>query len=169
MDEHVIDIGDYIRRRREESESRSTFAVWGAEGERSRFALPLWRIAYLAQGGRAAVAWEPSGRSDALAAMVGLDLRVDPPRTELEPSHVAPLRSVAEAPALERTMDDVLAIFLGERDARRWYLVVTDLEPADDPLGQEARNDICFLAGECAGLLFHRDLHRGAIPSPSDV
>ena len=158
-------MGDYLRKREEREERHSAFAVWGAEGEHSRFALPLWRTAYLAKGGRAAVAWQAEG-DETLRAMVGLDLRSDPPRTDLDPGLAEPLRDVDEPPALRPLGDHGMAVFLGERDGRRWYLVVTDLEESAESLGGRARDDIYFLAGECAGLLFHRDLHRRADKPP---
>lgn len=49
----IIDLGEYLRRRDEaEKAPRTAFAVWGGEGKRARFALPLWRIVYLAGGAR---------------------------------------------------------------------------------------------------------------------
>ena len=49
-----------------------------------------------------------------------------------------------------------LAVHLGEQEGRRWYLIVA--ETGERPGGVEgrARDDLLFLAGECAGLLFFR-------------
>ena len=44
---------------------------------------------------------------------------------------------------------------LGEHEGRRWYLVVADTAEGSGVEGR-ARDDLLFLAGECAGLLFFR-------------
>jgi hypothetical protein len=68
-DDTIIDLAAYLRRKEAEAEGEdppSTFTLWGGEGERTRFALPLWRAAYLAGGRRAALLWlrkEVPGRS----------------------------------------------------------------------------------------------------------
>lgn len=160
MDNRIIDLTKYLRRReeREDSSSRSTFAVWGGEGERSRFALPLWRAAYLVRGSRAALVWEPSGAAeDRLAPLIILDLAQEPARTLVPGDVVQDVRDAQEAPAIGEA-ETAFAIFLGERDERRWYLVVTDLDEGATPPEGRTREDILFVAGECAGLLFDRDL-----------
>lgn len=162
MGDGIIDFEEFARRRREEEEPpRSTFAIWGGEGERTRFALPLWRAAGLAMGHRAVVAWEPAGaEADELRALVVLDLAVEPPRTAVPGDRVAGLRSASGPPALA-VADDSVAVFLGEGRGRRWYLVVDDLEGAggdEERSSALAADELFFLAGECAGLLFHRDL-----------
>lgn len=163
MSDEVIDLGEYARRKEEEAEPvRATFAIWGGEGERSRFALPLWRAAYLASVSRAALVWEPvGGASTALEPFVVLDLGEEPARLGFPVELVDSVRMVRVPPAME-VDDDGGAVFLGERDERRWYLVLCD--PVEDP--EEAptnvREDLHFLAGECAGLLFHRGLQSEA-------
>ena len=161
MDEHVIDLEEYVRRKEEEDADRTTFAIWGAEGERARFALPLWRAAYLAGGTRAALAWElPGERPDRLRPHVVLDLASDPARREIPGGRVDQLREEPAPPALERT-EEAVAVFLGQREGRRWYLVIDHLKESPDR-GAVARDDLYFLAGECAGLLFHRQLDADA-------
>lgn len=161
MDDQIIDLGEYIRRRgeREESASRRVFAVWGGEGDRSRFSLPLWRAAYLAGSLRAAVVWEAVGSAERLLHPVFvLDLAVEPARTTFEGGAVAGLREMSDPPSVGGREGRDVAIFLGERGGRRWYVLLTDLEPDTEPLEGRAREDVLFLAGECAGLLFHREL-----------
>jgi hypothetical protein len=51
-----------------------------------------------------------------------------------------------------------LVVFLGVKAGRAWSLVVDGGERRDGPLSARTREDILFLAGECAGLLFLRDL-----------
>jgi len=48
-DDHVIDTRRYLDESRERRDE-GAFAVWGGGGERSRFALPLWRAIYLVGG-----------------------------------------------------------------------------------------------------------------------
>ncbi len=49
MSDEIIDLTQYLNREsKEEEPARGAFALWGADGERSRFALPLWRTIYLA-------------------------------------------------------------------------------------------------------------------------
>lgn len=159
MDDQIIDLADYLRRReeRDEAASRRAFAVWGGEGERSRFALPLWRAAYLAGGARAALVWEKTGTAPRrLQPYMVLDLAVDPARTEIPGELVEGVRDDPEAPVVGGREGQELVVFLGEKASRRWYLVVTDLEGEAAPLQGREREDVVFLAGECAGLLFHR-------------
>jgi len=169
VDNRIIDLTEYLRRRekREDSSSRSTFAVWGGEGERSRFALPLWRAAYLVRGSRAALVWEPIGVAEThLHPLIVLDLAQEPARTLMPNDVVEGVREAQEAPAVGEGDSTQFAIFLGERAERRWYLVVTDLEEGWVPIDTSAREDVLFVAGECAGLLFDRDL--GLVDDPKD-
>ena len=123
----IIDLGDYLRRRDvPEPAPRTAFSVWGGEDERTRFALPLWRIVHLAGGARGGLVWVPAAdeRPSRLRAFGGAGL----------------------------------AVHLGEQEGRRWYLVVA--ETGENPVAIEGRvrDDLLFLAGECAGLLFFRGL-----------
>lgn len=159
MDDRIIDLGEYIRKReeREEASSRRAFAVWGGEGERSRFALPLWRAAYLAGGSRAALVWgRPGSTESRLRPFMVLDLAVEPARTDIPGELVEGIRDAPEPPVVGGREGREVVVFLGERANRRWYLVVTDLEEDARPLDGQGREDVLFLAGECAGLLFHR-------------
>lgn len=161
MDDRIIDLGEYIRKRseREEASSRSAFAVWGGEGRRSRFALPLWRAAYLVEGARASLVSEdtrPGG--EGLVPLIVLDLGREPARTTFDPMALADVRGAQEAPAMGGRPGRELTVFLGEHEGRRWYLMVTELESAEEALSERVREDVFFLAGECAGLLFHREL-----------
>lgn len=161
MDDRIIDLGEYIRRRgeRDEAASRRAFAVWGGESESSRFTLPLWRAAYLAGGSRAGLVWERRGGGDGrLEPLFVLDLATEPARTRFEVGSVADLSEVTEPPALAWLEGEDMSVFLGERGTRRWYLVVTDLDPGAGEVTGRDREDVVFLAGECAGLLFHREL-----------
>jgi hypothetical protein len=158
VSDSIIDLGEYLRRRDadEKQEGASTFALWGADGERSRFALPLWRTIYLAGAERGGILWSDGG-GETLNPLVVLDLARDPARVDFPLRMVDGLRSEEAPELLGGEAEPRLAIYLGERDERRWYLVVDGGERRSGPLAARDREDILFLAGECAGLLFLRD------------
>lgn len=167
-DDRVIDLAAYLKRKQEEeegedaSEGRSVFSFWGGEGERARFALPLWRAAYLGGGLRAALVWQRNGAAmEEPEGLVVLDLREEPARLDFGPTSVSPVTN-ADAPGTFGGSPDGLAVYLGEGDGRRWYMVVDDFEePYSEPTTR-AQGDLLFLAGECAGLLFFRGLASGS-------
>jgi len=158
VDDGIIDLTQYLRRRDEEeedAEAGSTFALYGADGERARFALPLWRAIYLAGGERGGIVWqsEPTG---SLHAFVVLDLGYDPPRTDFSVAAVSGIEG--DSPPLVRDHPRRgLTVYLGEEAHRRWFLVVDGTTPREREVPPRDRDDILFLAGECAGLLFLRD------------
>lgn len=165
MAEHIIDFDDYLRRREEERASEGTFALWGGEGEKSRFALPLWRIAYLCGAARCGLVREEVGEGGVeLRAVVVLDLAADPARTDFSPAVVEGVRGSTEPPAMDAGPGSSVTVFLGVRDGRRWYVVATDREDPESEIGPRGRDDVYFLAGECAGLVFHRQLDREEDP-----
>jgi hypothetical protein len=164
-DDRVIDLAAYLRRKQEEeaedATSRSVFSFWGGDGERARFALPLWRAAYLGGGLRAALVWQRNGATtDEPEGLVVLDLRKEPARIDFQPAAVASVSNADSAGTLGATSDGI-AVYLGEGDARRWYMVVDDFDPAFNELSVRSQGDLLFLAGECAGLLFFRGLANG--------
>lgn len=161
MSEHIIDLDDFRKRRPQEL--GSTFAVWGGEGERSRFALPIWRAIYLVGGERGGVVWMPEGGDPARAPhpYFVLDLAAEPARTDFDATLLSNLAQ-GEAPAVEAEHPSGVAVLLGEDCGRRWYLVVAGgRDPAKQLVGKP-REDLLFIAGECSGLLFHRDFASGA-------
>ena len=156
----IIDLGDYLRRRDvPEPAPRTAFSVWGGEDERTRFALPLWRIVHLAGGARGGLVWVPAAdeRPSRMRAFVVLDLSEDPARTRFSPTLVHGIETT-QAPMLREFGGAGLAVHLGEQEGRRWHLVVA--ETGENPVAIEGRvrDDLLFLAGECAGLLFFRGL-----------
>jgi hypothetical protein len=157
MSDGIIDLTQYLNRSKVEKETeRGAFALWGADGERSRFALPLWRIIYLAQGERGAVVWRDPEDGGEAHPFVVLDLGRDPARLDLEIDAI-PIAEDGEPPVLHDLRADGLAIFLGSREGRVWHLVVDGGDQRHGGLSARSREDILFLAGECAGLLFLRD------------
>lgn len=151
MTDEIIHLSDYL----EERGSRTTFAVQGGEGERSRFALPVWRAVYLLGGDRGGIIWTPpSGRSP--RAFFVLDLASDPARTEFGDGVTDGLHG-REAPAVE-VRDETVTVLLAREEHRSWYLTVVGREPDEGEPSARAREDLLFLAGECAGLILHREM-----------
>jgi hypothetical protein len=158
----IIDLGEYLRRREEaEAAPRTAFSVWGGEGEKSRFALPLWRVVYLAGGTRGGLVWIPAGddRPARLRPFFVLDVKEDPARTRFAPGLAHGMKD-CPAPTLREKGGEGLVVHLGEQDGRRWFLVVDELGEregsTEGPESGRVRDDILFMAGECAGLLFFR-------------
>jgi hypothetical protein len=156
MADGIIDIRQYLDGDHDDDE-RGAFSLWGADGERSRFALPLWRVIYLAGGERGAIASAPSGSDPDLEPFLVLDLRSEPARLDMSSIHVMGGEE-DRSPMLHDLGPNGLIVLLGESVGRRWYLVVDGRPQAVEPLDSTTKEDILFLAGECAGLLFFRDL-----------
>jgi hypothetical protein len=162
-DDQVIDLAAYLRRKEAEAggdDDRTTFTLWGGEGERARFALPLWRAAYLIGGRRAALVWlgrETGGEPEPL---IVLDLREESARLDFTPGSVVGLADAGK-PGTFASAPGGLAVYLGEDSDRKWYLVVDDIDVGHGELPTRPQHDLLFLAGECAGLLFFRGLAVG--------
>lgn len=155
MSDDVIDLGEYLKRRDGEEEPGGTFALWGADGERSRFALPLWRAIYLGMGERGGILWRER-KGDALRPFVVLDLASDPPRMDF-PSPDQEPGGDARPPFVTPASPRGMSVYLGEDEqGREWFLVLAGgAAGITEPEGRD-REDVLFLAGECAGLLFLR-------------
>lgn len=172
MDDDVIDLTKYLDRSKAVSDigpgtdsgiepdggaSRGNFSVWGGDGDRSRFALPVWRSIYLVGGGRGGLAWEDREEAPGvLTPFFVLDLGAELARVEFGYELVADLETL-EAPMVMESSTGI-GIFLGTREGRHWYLVLDERSPTSEALQGGVREDLLFLAGECAGLLFYREL-----------
>ena len=97
----------------------------------------------------------PAGDPDP-APFVVLDLGHDPARLDFTDVSI-PLVEDGEPPELHDRGSEGLAIYLGTRGERVWHLLVDGGEQRAGPLPARTREDVLFLAGECAGLLFLRD------------
>ncbi|MCJ7627932.1 MAG: hypothetical protein MUO50_06035 [Longimicrobiales bacterium] len=163
-DDHVIDIRRFLGEIPNQQDE-AAFAVWGNGGERSRFALPLWRAIYLLGGNWGGIVslskLEPE---DAAHPLYILDLKEDPARTFISTNSLGLLQG-DQAPALVFTDEREVAVLLGEDEDRQWFLQVRGGASGGVPEGR-ARETLLFLAGECAGLLFFREL---ATPLPSSA
>ena len=162
MTDEIIDISRYLNREPASDLPRGSMALWGADGERSRFALPLWRIIHLAQAERGMIVSCEPGEHHAPEPFVVLDLGSDPARTQIDPEAM-PRYGADEAPSLLDRESDGLAIFLGAGDGRVWALLVDGGDERAEPLSVTLREDVLFLAGECAGLLFLRELSAATV------
>lgn len=152
MADDIIDLGPFLERRAAGGAAAGTMALWGAEGERSRFALPLWRIAQLAGAERAAIFWASTSKGRAYPFVV-LDTGRDPARLEL-PARLNDCEDLSSAKLHQEP--NALVVCLGDREGRTWG-IVADGGAELPELTTRNREDILFLAGECAGLLFLRD------------
>ena len=157
MSDEIIDITRYLKREPASDLPRGSMALWGADGERSRFALPLWRVIYLAQAERGMIVSCRVGDHRRQTPFVVLDLGADPARTTVDPGAI-PKYSPEEAPSRLDREREGLVVYLGSQNDRLWALLVDGTSTRTEPLAASAREDILFLAGECAGLLFLREL-----------
>ena len=123
MADEIIDITRYLKREPASDLPRGTMSLWGADGERSRFALPLWRIIYLAGGERAVISWSGETRQHVLHPFVVLDIAADPARRDVDASRI-PKFDADEGPSLIDFEGDGLVIYLGSRAGRIWTLLV---------------------------------------------
>lgn len=143
----VIDLANYA-----ESRDRSrVFAVYGEEGERSRFALPVWRAVYLLDGERGGIVWTGPDAEDPPVPRFVLDLVSEPARTGFD-GRVTREVLHEKAPSVA-IVDDTVAVLLARDGEREWFLVVTGEEVGRHPSSPRDRKDLLFVAGECAGLL----------------
>jgi len=168
MANEIIDITRYLKREPASDLPRGSMALWGAEGERSRFALPLWRIIYLAEAERGLIISSEAEGDRTPEPVVVLDLAHEPARTEIDAT-VVPRFGIDEGPSLIDFEADGLIVFLGARAGRVWTLLVDGGSTRKAPLAAGAREDILFLAGECAGLLFLRDLADESVGADDDT
>ena len=162
-EDHVIDIRRYLGQSPGKQDD-GAFSVWGGGDERSRFALPLWRAIYLVGGNWGGIVSLSKVEEEEAQPLFILDLRQDPARTYCPPASLHLLRG-EHVPALTSTADQELTVLLGEDDERWWFLQVLGRTSTALPEGKTKEN-LLFLAGECAGLLFFREL---STPFPSAV
>ena len=161
MSDEIIDISRYLDRDAGEDVLPGTIALWGVDGERSRFALPLWRVVHLAGAERGVILWRGTTGSRVPQPFVVIDLASDPARLGVGGRGVACCEPTS-TPTLHDLGPAGLVVYLGTREDRTWCLLADGGEARRVPLDPKRREDILFLAGECAGLLFLRDFADGA-------
>lgn len=156
MADKIIDIGRYLDRDAARSHAPATMALWGADGDRSRFALPLWRIVHLAQADRGVIFWRDEEADRTPNPFVVIDLAQDPARLAVDGAAL-PNCEPTNAATLHDLGPRGLLVCLGSRDGRHWCLMADGGGAREGVLDARRREDVLFLAGECAGLLFLRD------------
>lgn len=155
-DDRVIDIRKYLTEA-PEVRSPGTFSVLGGGGERSRFAMPVWRSIYLVGGDWGGIVALPKdGEGRQAGPFFVLDLKQDPARNEV-PTHSLTGLLGKSVPSMTTTKDGGLAISLGEDEKHSWFLLVLGGHTAE-PQERSDREALLFLAGECSGLLFYKKL-----------
>jgi len=156
MADQIIDITRYLDREPEDEILPGAIALWGAEGERSRFALPLWRVVHLAGAQRGVILWRRNTGDRTPHPFVVIDVARDPARIHLDGPWLAHCE-MQESATLHDLGKDGILVYLGVRGDRIWCLLAESAGKREGPLDPKRREDILFMAGECAGLLFLRD------------
>lgn len=151
----VIDLSDYIDR---PDRTGTTFAIEGGDDDRSRLALPVWRALYLLDGDRGGIAWTPA-EEGRLRTLFVLDLATEPARTDFDASVVDPVAD-REPPAVEIEEGRAVILLARDDEGRAWFLVVDGPDVGKQEHESRNREDLLFVAGECAGLVVYRKLHR---------
>jgi len=155
MSDEIIDLSEYLAER----QGPRAFSVVGGEGERSRFALPVWRAIYVLDGDRGGIVWI-DGKGGAVRSLFVLDLAESPARTAFDDEGV---RRIARGdPPVVDLAEGASTVLLAQDDRRSWFLIVTGARVGREDLTVRKREDLLFLAGECAGLLLHRELGKTA-------
>lgn len=157
MSDKIIDIARYLDRDSGRGgRAPATMALWGADGDRSRFALPLWRIVHLAEADRGVIFWRSTSGDPTPNPFVVIDLARDPARLTVDGPALPRCEEGASATLHDLGPGGVL-VCLGSRNGRSWCLLADGAGKREDVLEARRREDVLFLAGECAGLLFLRD------------
>jgi hypothetical protein len=151
MDDHVIDINQYLERGSENQE-RGTFSLWGSDGDRVRLAMPVWRAISLLAGVRGGVFYMSGAPGELrVSPFFVLDLEQEPARIDCPGDVLEPLLQ-KEPSAVAASRDGAVAVLLSVDEVRRWFLVLFGRDRTQ-PLAGRTREHLLFLAGECAGLL----------------
>jgi hypothetical protein len=167
MADQIIDITRYLDRDAEDEILPGAIALWGAEGERSRFALPLWRVVHLAGAQRGVILWRRTTGDRTPHPFVVIDVARDPARIHLDGPWLARCE-IQESATLHDLGADGILVYLGVRGDRIWCLFAERGDRREGPLDPKRREDILFMAGECAGLLFLRDFADAVDDSADD-
>lgn len=173
---NVLRLDEYRDRR----DQRFRLAASLCYADRQRYAVleHLAGVAATLSAGRAAMVWVDEFGPGVVHPYVVLDLASDRPRRNfsLDPLHQAWEAGVPGVHFSEEVdrghvlgMEPSgcsMAIALGSDGTRAWFIVADSLG-VRPPLVEEAEGRIMFLAGECSGLVLHRDLDESAVsPAP---
>ncbi len=162
---NVLRLDEYRDRR----DQRLKLAAALHYADRGRYTLVehLAELATLLSAGRAATVWVDEYGPGLVHPHVVLDLASDRPRRTFS---VEPLRLAWESgvPGVYHNDDDrsrgfgaesggTMVVALGSDGTRAWFLLA-DSVGARKPLSEEVQGRVMFLAGECSGVVLHRDL-----------
>jgi hypothetical protein len=123
----------------------------------------LTEVVDLTGADRAATVWVDEYGTELVHPHVLLDQLQDRPRRgfSVEPLREAWHLGVPSAhdrpPQPRAAIPTTFAVALGSDGARAWFLVAESVAPRP-ALDADVRDRVMFLAGECAGILLHRDL-----------
>lgn len=161
MDGNIIDLRSFL----EGTPGREdgVFALWGGDQNRIRLAVPVWRAIFLLGGERGGVVSDPGG-TGSLHPFFVLDLGKDPARIEFSSDSIG-LLDDQTAPGIAVSPEGGVAVLLGVQEGRRWYLIVAGPKVRQE-LETRLREEVLFLAGECAGLMFLQDAVKAETVSP---
>lgn len=166
MSDEIIDLRGYRGADDAEGIRPPTLSVWGADGDRSRFALPLWRIAHLTGSQRGVIYWQDMESGGRSAPFVAVDLMNDPPRLHIDPARL-PYHADPTSATLHDLGSEGVVICLGSKEGRAWYVLADGRQVGRGELTGATREAVLFLAGECAGLLFLLDMAQYVEPGGS--
>ncbi len=145
-DDDVIDLRKYREQQAREDDGGG-LSLMGADGERRHFALPLWRMASVARATWSGlIRARPGGEPTPITVVdtVSVDTRPTPPGG-------LPGDPLLPPPAITEEPDGTLLVAVGVVKGDSWYVALGGRTPA--PLEPREREDLLFLAGECAGLV----------------
>lgn len=163
----VLRLDDYRGRR--EQRLKQTLALYSADRSRSALLRHLWRSLSLVGGERAAALWIDEYGPGLVHTYALLDLGSDTPRRSF-PVDILRMTWNAGVPGILDLADidrgtvpahdsarSACVVSLGSDGMRAWFLVVDATSPRP-ALRAEAVERLMFLAGQCSGILLHRDL-----------
>ena len=157
----VLRLDEYRDRR--DARQQLAEALYGPDTSRLIVFQHLCEVARLTGSDRAAAVWIDEYRPDSVHAHVVMDALNDRPRRSfaLEPLREAwemGIPGAHDRPSVERSSPtSALAVSMGSDGMRAWFLVA-DSVTARPRLDVSVRDRVMFLAGECSGVLLHRDL-----------
>ncbi len=165
---NVLRLDEYRDRRDQRFKLAASLCY--TDRQRSAVLGHLRETAAVLSAGRAAMVWVDEFGPGMVHPYVVLDLASDRPRRvfSLEPLNQAweagvPGVHFGEGEGFPRMLGVdpgcTVAIALGSDGTRAWF-VVADSVGVGRPLSEEAEGRIMFLAGECSGVVLHRDLDR---------
>jgi hypothetical protein len=123
-------------------------------------------VVHIAVAERGVILWRNTSGDRTPHAFVVIDVARDPTRLRLEGAWIEHCEA-QESATLHDLGADGIVVYLGTRADKIWCLLAEGGAGRKAPLEPKRREDILFMAGECAGLLFLRDMADG-VDDPGD-